>query len=75
MKNKHMFNGTKNVIERRVMSVIRERISTAQKEYDEKCVHLDNQYQKDLENLTTQLSESKEHEADRLVKVIVGKVL
>ena len=68
-----MFNN--NIIEKRVMAVIKAKIATAQKDYDEGVDDLKEASFQAIETITTKLKTDKEKLADDLVNGILQKIL
>lgn len=66
--------GTKS-IRGRVMEVIEAKIAESQVKYDEKCAELYDELQENIENLVAECDKRKEHEADMLVRSIIGKII
>lgn len=64
-----------NLIGKRVMAVIKNRIAFAQKQYDEIEKTLDESHIENVRVLEEKLENSKSSEADRLVEEILGKIL
>ena len=68
-----MFNN--NLIEQRVMAVIKAKINTAQKEYDDKVVDLKETSVVEIAMIKSRLTEDKVKLADTLVENILSKIL
>lgn len=69
-----MFTFGRNVIGKRVMSVINARVEAAQVEYDDECTDIDNRCEADIEAIRDRAEQSKENLADSLVERIIGRV-
>lgn len=63
-----------NVIEKRVMAVVRERIQKAQEDHDTEVEALENKLETELDRLHTNHQAAKSAVADRLVGEIVNKL-
>lgn len=59
-----------NIIEKRVMLVVKKRIDDAQKLYNDHTKELEDNHKIDIENLTAKLKQDKEAVADKLVNDI-----
>lgn len=62
----------KGIIHRRVMAVVKRRISDAQKEYDHEVKGLHEAHWEERKALLTRLEENKEKLANQLVRKIIG---
>jgi len=59
-----------NIIEKRVMAVVKKRIEDAQKLYDDHTKELEDSHKIDIENLKAKLENDKMSVADKLVNEI-----
>lgn len=59
-----------NIIEKRVMAVVKKRIEDAQKIYDDQTKELENNHKISIENLKAKLENDKISVADKLVNEI-----
>jgi hypothetical protein len=66
---------TKNTIRKRVMSVINNRIQSAEKQLENGCKEIDENHIKAVAELEAKREQKKENLANGLVQDILGKVL
>lgn len=64
-----------NTIEKRVMAVVRSKITAAQESYNRQCLELEEQTREQHRQLDDKLESNKEAAAQELVNQIVGKFI
>jgi len=65
----------KDTIEKRVMSAVRGKIASAQKEFEEGCTVLEDQHKVEIDLANEKLETGKTTLADKLVNGIIGKFM
>lgn len=66
---------TNNIIEKRVMAVVKGKIASAQKEYDEGAERLQQTSVEEIKAIETKVKTDKEQLAEDLVNGILNKIL
>lgn len=64
-----------NTIEKKVMAVVKSKITSAQKEYEDQCTRMEEQTQEAHKKLDEKLESDKEQVAKKLVDQICGKFI
>lgn len=65
----------KDTIERRVMTAVRTKIASAEKEFSEGCTVLEDQHKVEIDLANKKLEDGKTTLADKLVNGIIGKFM